>query len=99
MIPGKSITIALSVLGILFFVAAFAMYFFFRLSENAGILTLSFFALSLVLSWAAVISFRSANLEGAIEKLAWGIAILDSILLVALVFLYLLSVNVYRFSL
>jgi hypothetical protein len=85
----------LPVLGILFFAAAFAMYFFFRHYENARVLTVSFFVLSLILSWAAIISSKSAHHEGAIERLMWGVAILDSILPLGLIFLYLLSGNLY----
>jgi hypothetical protein len=91
----KAIPATLSIMGLIFFLLASSVYFFFRNHDLSTLLIVIFFISSLLSSWSAV-SFREFAREGGIvEIISWGIAMLDSIILVVLVLILFLGSSLY----
>jgi hypothetical protein len=91
MSPRRLLPVTLSVLGLIFFLLTSSVYFFFWNYDFSATLTVMLFILSFLFSWAAVASLKFAREGGAAEIMAWGIALLDSILSIALILMFLLG--------
>jgi len=97
--PKKILTATLSILGLIFFLLTSSVYFFFRNYDFSPALTVIFFILSFLSSWAAVVSLKFAREGGATEVMAWGIALLDSTVSIALILIFLLGSSLFEWGL
>jgi len=88
----------LSVLGLIFFLLTCSVYFFFRHYGFSALLTVLFFVLSLLFSWSAVALLKHTKESGVVEMLSWSIALLDSILAIALILMFLSGSSLFLIS-
>lgn len=95
MLPKKTLPAILATTGFSFFLLTSAVFFLRHDYDFSTILIVISFILSLLFSWAAVALLKFAREGGIIEIISWAIALLDSIISIALILMFLLGSGIY----